>query len=280
MPTLEKAINMPNRALHTTPSLQWRIDSFLAEILHYPAYRVVFEDDMNIGGVDEWQEVQHMAKREGAFVYAKTDVTHLSQAHALEARGFRLIDTNVVLTKPLTSSQFTPTDSLIRPATYLDEGAVAHIARTSFMWTRFHMDHSFPQGTGARVKEAWVRNYFRGKRGTFMLVAERNGKIAGFVLLDKRRGGELIVDLIAVDVPFRRQGIASQLLKTIEQTVRGFTRLVAGTQLANIPSLQLYEKSGFRITEAYYVWHYHGQRQHAEQEHLLRARTATGSRAG
>ena len=33
---------------------------------------------------------------------------------------------------------------------------------------------------------------------------------------------------------------------------------VVGTQVANIPSVRLYETLGFRLTAARYVFHYHG----------------------
>ena len=36
-----------------------------------------------------------------------------------------------------------------------------------------------------------------------------------------------------------------------------FEYIRVGTQLANVPSLRLYEKLGFYIVDAAYVFHYH-----------------------
>jgi RimJ/RimL family protein N-acetyltransferase len=42
-----------------------------------------------------------------------------------------------------------------------------------------------------------------------------------------------------------------------ETNLQGFEKIHAGTQIANIPSMRLYESLGFRICRAGYVFHYH-----------------------
>jgi len=45
-----------------------------------------------------------------------------------------------------------------------------------------------------------------------------------------------------------------------ERNCDNMNRVKVGTQLANIPSVRMYEKLGFRKLEAYNVFHYHSRK--------------------
>jgi ribosomal protein S18 acetylase RimI-like enzyme len=89
-----------------------------------------------------------------------------------------------------------------------------------------------------------------------MVVAEVEGRIAGFLQLlcpdDK-----LIIDLIAVDQGQRRKNIASDMIAYGQKNSHSAGVIRVGTQVVNYPSLSLYEKLGFRVAGAAYVFHYH-----------------------
>jgi len=89
-----------------------------------------------------------------------------------------------------------------------------------------------------------------------MVVTSVDGKIAGFVQL-LHSGRDLVIDLIAVDRKFRRKGIARDMICFAQTAIKGFKRMRVGTQLANIPSIRMYERLEFMFVDASYVFHYH-----------------------
>lgn len=227
-------------------------DNWLAGILGYDAYRVSLSRETS-GGTG-----LPAVLREGAvFAYAKVHPSDIANIIRLEDMGFRLIDTNITFDKPIDTTVHTPADQcIVRFAEPEDEEPVVELARRSFHFSRFHLDPGIPTPIANTIKAEWVRNYFFGQRGHAMVIAEVDGVIAGFIQLLKQQE-TLIIDLIAVDDAYRRKHIGSDMISFAEKHAGECSRLVVGTQLANIPSMRLYEKSGFRIAGASYVFHYH-----------------------
>ena len=89
-------------------------------------------------------------------------------------------------------------------------------------------------------------------------VAEEShsGKIVGFALLALPAANEVVIDLIAVEEGCRRRGIAADMIHFVESEFAS-SRIAVGTQVANLPSVRLYEKLGFRLAHAQYVFHFH-----------------------
>ncbi|MBP1741959.1 MAG: hypothetical protein H6Q48_4252, partial [Deltaproteobacteria bacterium] len=93
-------------------------------------------------------------------------------------------------------------------------------------------------------------------RGDNMVVAIKDSSPAGFLQL-LYSGKDLVIDLIAVEEKFRRMGIARAMIHFAETALRGFEEIAVGTQIANVPSIRLYEKLGFRVASSVYTFHYH-----------------------
>ncbi len=107
-----------------------------------------------------------------------------------------------------------------------------------------------------RIKAEWAANFFKGKRGDLMVVARREGRVVGFLQCLKSPDGTLVIDLFATDPNVRREGIATDMIVFgAEQT--GNRGVSIGTQIANTPSINLFEGMGFRIVSAQYVFHFH-----------------------
>ena len=67
----------------------------------------------------------------------------------------------------------------------------------------------------------------------------------------------VVIDLIAVDKNHRRKNTASSLIAYAESEYNNCLLIRVGTQIANIASVRLYEKLGFRLTQSQYIFHYH-----------------------
>lgn len=192
------------------------------------------------------------------FIYAKVGSENLARVRFLEEAGFRLIDTNVYLEKPIFRKR-AAADSRIRHSEPRDREGVMAVAAKSFRYSRFHLDRAFSGKTANRVKAQWAGGFFAGTRGTAMVVAEDAGEIRGFLLLIDSPE-KILIDLIAVDPDCRNNGIATGLIRFAESDSKKCAMIGAGTQIANAPSLGLYEGLGFRIASSQYVFHYHRER--------------------
>jgi ribosomal protein S18 acetylase RimI-like enzyme len=196
-----------------------------------------------------------------AFFYAKAPVARVAQVGALTAAGFRVIDVNVVLERePAPEYRRRPPAAIIREAQPADEAGVLAIAETSFVYSRFHLD---PQVSGAlanTVKREWMASYFRRQRGERVWVTEEAGRPVGFlaVLVTGETDKTGVIDLIGVEKTQQGRGVGRELVEHFVHDGLGkYRRLRVGTQIANVPSLRLYEQCGFRVAEAAYVLHAH-----------------------
>ena len=193
-----------------------------------------------------------------AFVSTKTDVGDTEGLLRLQALGFQVVDTNVQLARhgiPLPRN-----DGAARFARTEDEAGIRSIAANAFVYDRFHRDPAIGGAAASRIKADWAGNFFAGKRGDWMVTAGAAGKPEGFLQLLRGDDGAIVIDLIAVSSDSRGRGLATTMIAFAAQTCLDRTApLRVGTQIANMPSLALYHRLGFRIVSAAYVLHLHHQ---------------------
>jgi ribosomal protein S18 acetylase RimI-like enzyme len=224
-------------------------DRWLTGILAKPAYRVNIEAN----GASGDALAARLTGLHG-FFYSKIATSAVNLCGTLEEQGFRVVDTNVTLEleRPL---PVVPTRG-IRMAVPDDQDSVEHVASTSFAYSRFHLDRSFERSVADRIKAEWAGNFFHGRRGDYMIVAETNQRVRGFLQLLRDGADAATIDLIGVATDARRRGLASAMIRHAFQACQVKTMRV-GTQIANIGSLRLYEKLGFRVVATSYVLHLH-----------------------
>ena len=192
------------------------------------------------------------------FISAKVSIAPLDDSLALQDSGFRVVDTALTFEA---SRLEAADDRRIRLARPDDRSAIGAVAARSFKSSRFHLDPMIPNETADRVKAAWAENYFTGRRGDLMLVAEQDGDVVGFLQALQSSNGTLVIDLLAVAEIAARRGLARAMIGRLATEGRrlGSTTLRVGTQAANLASCRLYESLGFRLAEAKTVLHFHGK---------------------
>ena len=105
--------------------------------------------------------------------------------------------------------------------------------------------------------------HFLNRRHAVRIVAEKAGKIEGFVIADhyrSRRSDERMGRIITIDVlpEARRTGLGSRLLKAAEEKIReaGAAYLSLETAIDNLTALRFYKKHGYvglKILPNYYL---------------------------
>lgn len=229
-------------------------DIWLSGILGRPCFSVRHVS----GGLSADQLVAGYAKP-GTFAAAKVPAIETAASLELQKAGFRHIEMALTLDWLHPAVDFEL--SRVRFSVASDVGSVAAIAESAFRYSRFHMDAAIPNTLADKVKRAWAENYFSGKRGDAMIVAEADGQVAGFLQLLRGQNGAVVIDLVAVHPSAARRGLAREMIGLAATQGIGAgapERLSVGTQACNVASVDLYESMGFRLAGAQHVLHFHG----------------------
>ncbi len=221
-------------------------DDWLSEILECDSYHLR-GDVLEISSKD----IAHCS-----FIDAKVDVDDFGRIKHLEKLGFHLIDTNVQLKRK--NGSYNGTGNSCRFANPGDKERIVKIAGCSFTKSRFHLDPMIKNSKADKIKSEWASNYFRGLRGDWMVIAEADGIVTGFLQLIRKSDYEIIIDLVAVDDDYRGRGLAGSMISFCDTyCVKKPVTIDVGTQISNISSLSFYQKLGFSISSAQYVFHFH-----------------------
>ena len=231
-------------------------DQWLSDVLQYEVYRLDLSNEFVKKSKTNHQVFSSTISTKKVFIYARVRVYDNAAIKFLGNLGFYLVDTNIVFEKPLDFSSQSVGAFEVRFAIPEDRQGVRNLAADSFSCSRFHLDPLLPDDKANEIKASWAENFFFGNRGNSMVVASLDGKIVGFLQL-LHSGKDLLIDLIGVDGNHRRKGIASDMIGFAQRSLKGFKRVRVGTQLANMPSIRMYENLKFMLIDASYVFHYH-----------------------
>jgi ribosomal protein S18 acetylase RimI-like enzyme len=136
-----------------------------------------------------------------------------------------------------------------------DAEACAAIGRRSFSFDRFHTDPQLPDAAADEIKARWAYNGVSG-RANAPLILRETGAVAGFNLC-MRRGGDAVIDLIAVDRPWRGRSLGRKLVEGALAHYAGVARTMwVSTQDTNAASIALYRGAGFALHHAAHTWHW------------------------
>jgi len=203
------------------------------------------------------------AEGQSALFYTKVPTARVDYVEAMTAIGFYVVDVNITFERETTPTVETDTAGGLEVRDCPDSayGAVLDIAASCFRYSRFHLDPHIPDESANAVKRAWIDSYIRGERGERLLACFVDGRPVGFLAVlagglgDKRI---YVIDLIGVDSAYCGRGLGRRLTSHFVNAYAGECDLYrVGTQAANLPSIRLYEGSGFRAVETSYVLHAH-----------------------
>jgi ribosomal protein S18 acetylase RimI-like enzyme len=212
-----------------------------------------------------------LADRGTQCVVCKVQSNERAAIHALEQRGFLLMDTlqDFVfdfsrapieeINPPQRDKQLT-----IRRANPADLEALTAISEKAFAnyFGRYHADPQMPPGTPIKIYIEWVRAAFSGW-ADWILVAEVCGKIAGYGLwrkpLEIEEKNSLRVahyDLAAVDPEFRGRGLYTALALDGMDIARDYAQYLIGpVHVSHYPVQHNLQKLGWRISGARHSFH-------------------------
>ena len=234
-------------------------DKWLTEQIGKNVYQLKIYDSSKYDFIESWNSFRKEHHLEDYIVFAKVNTNFENIFQCLEDADFKMIDKNIKLEikGSRLSRIYLLKDIEICFSEKKHQKAIQEIAKGSFLFSRFHIDPKINNNIANKIKENWAKNYFCGARGDEMIVALIKNKPVGFLqLIIKEK--ELLIDLIGVSQLAQGNGIASSMIKFANNN---FNRsyIEVGTQVRNLPSINLYKKLGFKLTSSNYVFHYHSK---------------------
>lgn len=174
---------------------------------------------------------------------------------ALEAAGFKKVETLVTLACPIDEAADGKPDIPVRAGEALDGPACRMIAVDALRYDRFHADPRIDDRVADALKAEWIENDLNG-RADVTLVVERNAAVAGFCAM-LLRPDAAVIDLIAVSPKAQGAGIGRALVLAATSHYRGrVASILVGTQASNAQSLAFYRSLGFSEVGRADTWHW------------------------
>lgn len=238
-----------------------RPDPWLTAIFGRDVFRV---DGCGRGAAIAGIVDEHKRQQARAFYYAKIDAADVPTVAALTAAGMTVVEVNVTFGAAAGARRDVadPGESVvITRASAADADGLLQVAATSFRYSRFHLDPLVADSLANRIKREWVASYLAGRRGDDLWTIRCNGEIAGLLAVIGGDDGGVrhkTIDLVAIAPAFQGRGIGHAVMRFFfRRYADACDRLRVGTQVANVPSMRLYEAAGMRIERSQYVLHMH-----------------------
>ena len=186
----------------------------------------------------------------------------IKAVQAMEARGFRLMDTLVYYQFPLDEKPIpVPIGAAkVRPYRDEDHDAIAAVALVSFKdyQGHYHNDPRLPRDRCDQGYADWARNSCRDEGlAQAVFVAEFGGSVVAFATAQLGEDGVAEGRLAAVSPEARRRGLYRQLLLARMEWGRdqGMRKFVTSTQISNHATQKVWQRLGFEIFDQAYTLH-------------------------
>ena len=219
-------------------------DQFLTDILKKNTGHINFNRDFNIKDFSNYE-----------FIYTKTNINNTNILKAKKL-NFYLVTTSVLF-KYYPKNQISfYNDKKVTFAESHNIKQLEEIAFKNFKYDRFHKDPNISNKTASKIKKNWITNFFKKKRGDKCFIYLNKNNIEGFLLTLKKKN-KIFIDLITVKENARGKGVGSKLINTMfSYYYKKNVEFLVGTQINNMPSVNLYQSLGFKFVDYSLVWHY------------------------
>jgi dTDP-4-amino-4,6-dideoxy-D-galactose acyltransferase len=246
----------------------WRKLLWDTQMFGFPAARLellLYDGDYHEGRAivsDLTQGVVEGCRAAGiVHIIARIDANDLPSLHVLEKEGFETIDGILTFSLRLPQERIIPTATgfEIRHFQQADLEDVLSIARSAYVFDRFHADPSLTREIADKVNETWVRSSCMGASDAVILACH-SGTLAAYVTcsIHKETSDVLgttfaTIGMVATHSEFRGKGAGTcatiGALNWFQQ--QSVDVIEVGTQVGNVAASRLYESNGFRLTASH-----------------------------
>jgi ribosomal protein S18 acetylase RimI-like enzyme len=207
--------------------------------------------------------LQYRAEKNLSFLHGRVNASDMSSLHIFEQAGFITVDgilTFLIHKDDIAIGRPNNTGNMnIRLAKPTDRDSLIALARSTFIYDRFHSDPFITQEVADNLHATWMKNSLAGTAADAVIMAEDDRGPMGFLtckLQNSLKGtlGKLIGTIVLVGTAkaARGRGVAREMtsfaLAWFKQ--QGADMVEVGTQLRNIPASRLYQSCGFNLVNS------------------------------
>lgn len=131
------------------------------------------------------------------------------------------------------------------------------VEKNDFEFSKFMCDDEFKKRDGYLVYSEWLKNACKEKNKYFALLMDEEDMCA--YILFNIAGDVGTIELIKVNKEYQGRHIATSMIESVEKYLadRNIGKLRVGTQINNVPAINLYHRLGFKeisITSVFHLW--------------------------
>lgn len=188
-------------------------------------------------------------------VYLLADAADPDTLARAPAAGFAVVDVRLTFDRPAPAAPAAAGEE-VRPARPDDLPALRAIARGAYTDSRFYFDRRFPRQRTEALYERWIERSVEGAADA-VLVAEVEGRAAGYVTCLGGGGGAGRIGLVGVAEAARGRGLGGRLVAAALGwfAAAGVPRVEVVTQGRNLAAQRLYQAQGFRTCRVEVTFH-------------------------
>lgn len=191
-------------------------------------------------------------------LYLLADADDAETVRQAERHGYNLVDIRVTLDTHLGEARQAAgvSGNAIRTALPSDIPALKAAAGKNHQDSRFYFDQHFPASRCDALYETWIERSC-AEYADAVLVAERNGQVAGYISCHRNPDGGGQIGLVGVAPQFQGQRLGPLLLEAALDWffLQGIRQVTVVTQGRNARAQRLYQKYGF-LTASVQLWYH------------------------
>ncbi len=196
--------------------------------------------------------IQHLSIR--------IDSDYIETLHCLENSGFRIMDTlcTYICEDLQQLPPFKQKHYKIRSYQKKDYKAVLDVATTAFKDypNRFTLDSHIPREKAALFFISWTKKFCHGEQGEQIFVAERKGRVVGFLGWQQNKELLALTDTqilgrgLGACYPIRFNAYYELLHHATSSYIATVDATEYDTQVSNLATINTYQRLGFRFVRA------------------------------
>jgi RimJ/RimL family protein N-acetyltransferase len=197
-------------------------------------------------------------------ITARVDVGALDRIHALEADGYRLMDTLVYYARPLEDLPAAPVlakDVSMRLAVPADAPRVAEVARDAFQgyFGHYHADPRLDNAAADAAYVEWAETATAqcGSKEPVLIVENKTAGVVGFATMRLNSKDESEGVLFGIHPNAQGGGLYSAFIIEAmhEGQNLGTSRMIVSTQINNYAVQRVWARLGFTHCRSLYTFH-------------------------
>lgn len=226
----------------------WKLDKFDTEVFDFKVAKIIHIESEKY--IEEL--INQLTKNKIRYATYRVLSSNIPVIQELQRNNFILVDGLISLATNPFELNIEPPAGQVREAKHDDFPSLKKMTEGLYLLSRIYNDTLISKTKADEFFIKWVKNSISGDAADSVLVWEEEGKLLGYITLQKK--GQ--IPLIGVSKEARGRGIAKKLIEASLNKFKkwGVKNVIIETQMSNIPALRLDQDCGFKVINSYFTF--------------------------